>query len=222
VKRQNTFEIFLDPTNRYCCVPFSCLAARGGAFSFRMTSYSSEAVSIEREVNSPAIQHVAVHLLHKDLLSRDHKLLYPVADRSILACVHGDGCLAFVAVNGASDHFLSMKLTICVQDGIVVVFGSSEDSYDVPPCSQKMLAIVSSDGKLSSATQLTFRYLSSTVPTKTTGGTRHRGAPEIGRNLELNIMADLLTSSVTPSEIRDRVSETIDTFLWIPQLGAST
>ena len=132
--------------------------------------------------------------------------MYSVAERSILACVHGDGCVFFIAVNCASDRFLSIKLTIQVQDGMIHVLGSPDDSHDVPPLSQKILVVVSTDGKLSSATHLTFRYMSTTVQTKTPHleGPSRTGCPQLGRNLELNLFAEMLTSGVSPSDVQDR------------------
>ena len=225
VKRQNTYELDLDPSLQYCCIPFSCLGARDSNrnFPFRLTLYSAGFVAIQRATNSSVYTKTAVPFLHKSLLSRELKIQYPVAERSMLVCIHGEGCLVFLAINGVSDKFLSIKLTIKIQDGLVLSFGPTDDAHDIAPRSQRILAIVSSDGKLSAATHLNFQYLSSTVTTKTVhpaeGRTDHMVA--VGRNVELSVLADALVAGVSQSDARQAAKETVETYSWIPQLGAS-
>lgn len=225
VRRQNTHELVLEPSAQYCCFPFSFLGVRGNAptFSFRLTSYSAGTVEIIRTKSSSAYSEIAACLLHQDLISRELKIQYPVAERSTLACIHGEGCLVFLALNGASDKFLSIKLSIQIQDGYLLAFGPPDAAHDIAPLSQKILAVVSSDGKLSAATQFHFQYLSSTVTTEALHlvGRRGKLSVEVGRNLDLGVLADALAARVSQGSVQQAAKETVETFSWIPELGAS-
>lgn len=229
VKRQNHVEIFMEAGFIYCCLPFSCLARNGnghidGKFPFRLDVYSSAHVEIRKFCESHSIRDAAVHILHKELLAQQIKNIYTVASHGILSCVHGRGSLYFVIINGATDYYLSMKITIEVPVGLLIVLGNADETYDVAPRSQKLCAIVSTNGKLSNATEFSFRYLSSCVcvngyhasaPTK-------KGDPlKLSSTVEISLSGDLLTGSIDPNRISMHGCDTIDTFLWIPQLGAS-
>jgi hypothetical protein len=242
VKRQTHVDVFLEAGYRYYCIPFSCLASKqqhsveSVIFPFRLTTYSSESVVIEplfaaecNDLVASSATGAAVSLLHKGLLSRDFKLVYPVAASGILACVHGEGSLYFLAVNGACDHYLSLRITVDLPDGLLIVFGRAEDSYDVPPRSQRLCLVLASNGKQSNATEFNFRYMSSFVAVKSRPATvnHHQSddqrlvvRKQLGKSIDLSLAGDLLSGSIDPSAIQITGGGTIDTYLWIPQLGA--
>lgn len=245
VKRQCHVDVFLEAGSTYFCLPFSCLACRKnnkhGALPFRMATYSSETVSIQSlpidSDQSLVARNAATKLIHRNLLSKS-LLLYPVSRTSMFTCIHGEGSVYFLAVNSSDDNFLSLRLTLDVPDGLLVVFGKEEDTYDVEPTSQRILAVVAGNGKQSLATEFKFRYTSSLVPVASspllssqTG--RHsirrsgnqtpalNGSSHLGSDIVLSMAGDLLTMSSDDSLIQMAGSGTIDTYLWIPQLGAS-
>jgi hypothetical protein len=233
VKRQNHVDVFLEAGFQYYCLPFSCLASqRGGerrTFPFRLSTYSSESVTIERLSDnndvSAAVRDAAVLSAHKELLSRESKLVYPVAAHGILACVHGNGSLYFLAMNGACDHYLSLRITVELPDGLLAVFGCAEDSYDIPPNSQRLCLVVATNGKQkSAATDFNFRYMSSFVSVASRplpgGDNGIRAQKQLGSSIDLSLVGDLLTGSIDPSTIQMTGGGMVDTYLWIPQLGA--
>lgn len=227
VKRDNHCEIMLLPGFEYCCFPFSFLVGRDAVneFPFRMTLYSSDDVHVEQHLNDDFLVSTSFRLLHKELLNREPKLLYPVAHRCLLVCVHGDGCLYFLAVNGNNDHYLSLKLIIEEQDGIVMGYGKSDDTHDIAPRSQKILAVISRNGKQNtSVTNLHFRFMSSVITV--TRAIPHHGEvgypiKKLNEAIDLTLTGDLLTGSIDDNLIRMQGSEDIDIFMWIPQLGSS-
>ena len=219
IKRSISLELFLDPTQyEYVCVPFSCVGATAHTFSFRLTAYSAGPVELlPIVVNSYAKS--ALPVLHKELLSRGHNLLYPVAPNGLLGCIHGEGCLYFVAMNGATNSYLSIKLSVDVKDGILVVFGNANETHDIAPRSQKVLAILSGNGKLSTASEITFRYLSSVQAAGSLPRTVN--SFKFGSDIPLTMSGDLLVSSVDAGRVENKGQDTVDTYLWIPQLGAT-
>lgn len=227
IQRIATCEVFLDPAYLYLIVPFSGLAATGGPFPFRLACYSASSVGLERESDLEDPRPSAVlELLHKQLLRLENKLLYQVAEKCQLACVHGHGCVYFLAINGGSDSFLSLKLVIDQADGMKTSIGRSDDTHDVPPCSQKILAVVSRDGRDSSSTHLKFRYLSSRVPVRRNAPRNKLSDPFVPQGAKLDQAipitgaGDLLCSGVEARQVRIKGSDAIDTYSWIPQLGA--
>lgn len=241
VKRQNHVDVFLEAGCRYYCVPFSCLASQQELYSdratypFRLMTYSSESVVIEPHSAADCkgysefslVDAAVTSLLHKELLARDFKLVYPVAASGALACVHGEGSLYFLAINGACDDYLSLRLTVDLPDGLLIVLGRSEDSYDLPPNSQRLCLVVASNGKQSVATELNFRYMSSSVSVKrrpaSANQSDHRrlvARQQLGSGIDLSLSGDLLTGNIDPGTIQTSGGGTIDTYLWIPQLGA--
>jgi hypothetical protein len=233
IKRQIHVDVFLEAGYIYACLPFSCLASKREecqvTFPFRVSVYSHQPTPINSSpvmsAESAAVRGVVLGLIHKELLSRDTKLIYPVSVASLLVCIHGEGSLYFVAINGALDTYLSVRLTVSLPDGLLVVFGQTEDSFDIPPTSQRLLAVVSSNGKRSSATEFSFRYLSSILTLDSTrcNGSRQSAVPKqdqrLGSTMALSLNGDLLTNDVDPSVIKSSGGGTIDTYLWIPQLG---
>lgn len=227
VKRVSHCEVFLDPEYMYCCVPLSCVAHKSDTvdFDFRLTIYSASSVAVEQRNDCDNCRRGALSLLHKELLRREEKLLYPVASSGLLGCVHGDGCLLFFAINGSHDHFISMRLMVEVSDGILIVFGTNEDTHDVAPRSQRILLVLSQSGKSSATTQLNFRYLSSTVPVtgaKAAVPGRVAQPTRLGNTLDLTLAGDLLTGTFDSSQVSNKGGDTIDTYAWIPQIGSSS
>lgn len=221
IRRQVTIEVFIEAAFQYCCVPFSCFAAQNRQqFPFRLVCYSGESVIIDSVLNSD-MRAPALDSFYRKMLSCENRICYPVAMGSILACIHGDGCAIFLAVNAALDHYLSIKLSIQLpQDGMVISLGAENESYDIPPRSQSALVIVSSDGKLSGATQLSFSYMGSIVKVDGSKKKRDRGANDLGIPFDLTLAGDLVVKrDYGPVNVQGK--DTIDTFLWIPQLGAS-
>jgi hypothetical protein len=156
------------------------------------------------------------------LISREKRLSYRVAPGAILSCIHGDGCVIFLAINSAVDSFLSLKLVADLPDGVLSAVGKADDSYDVAPCSQRILFIASRSGRRSNATELNFRYLSSGVKIqgKPKGSEETTKVQTIRGSISLSPEGNLLVGSIDPSSVRSKASGSIDTFLWIPQLGS--
>jgi len=229
VKRIVSCETFLDPTNEYICVVYSCLGAMRGEFAFRLTAYSAKRISIV-ECNScnSLYREAAVSHLLKQFLRCGHRLLYPVATNALLTCIHGDGCVYFLGLNGASDSFLSLKLVVEIKDGMLAVLGNPDTTHDVPPRSQSLLLVVSRNGQFSASTEVKFTYMSSIVPVKASSGT-HRSDCHRLRNSSvslsgsrcINLSGDLLTSGICEHEVRVKGGDTLDTYMWIPQIGAA-
>lgn len=226
VTRDNHCEILLMPNHLYYCIPFSFLANQLGNrnFPFRIAVYSSDSVNVERLDNNATYSTAAVALLHKELLTREPKLLYPVAHSCLLACVHGEGCLYFLAVNGNEDHFLSIKLIIGEQDGLLFSYGKPDETYDIAPRRQKLLAVVSRNGKqTSTSTDLHFRYMSSVVAVSKRNDSNEeniRDDSKLCQSINLTLVGDLMTSNMV-NKIEMMKSDNIDIFMWIPQLGSS-
>ncbi|GAX14041.1 calpain-15 [Fistulifera solaris] len=221
IRRQTTIELFLEHSYQYCCVPFSCFAGQQRqTFPFRVVCYSGETVVIESipriNLNVPALDG-----FYRRALSNGNKLLYSVAPQSVLACVNCDGCAVFVALNGSNNYYVSIQLSVQIpQDGMVITHGAENGSYDIPPRSQSSLVIVACNGKLSGATQLSFSYMSSTVEVDGRKRKRSRMSEDLSSPVDLSLSGDLLLSGHY-GVVKEQGRDTIDTLLWIPQLGAS-
>lgn len=225
VSQSSDCDIFLDPSLTYCCIPFSCVAYSGTKYDidFRLVAYSAQPVEIKPMDNATEYQLEALRLLQKELINCDRKLIYNVAPCSFLTCVHGKGCLYFLGVNGALDMYLSVRLTFDVENGILIGYGHNEESYDIPPRTQKLLAVVMRNGKYTAATNVKFRYLSSTVKVAQEQVlTASRMNASFGCALEISIHGDVLASGVDETAVSVKGGDVIDTYLWIPQYGSST
>jgi hypothetical protein len=232
VQRAATCEVFLDPEFEYMVLPLSFIASKDDvpAFSFRLTVYSATNVTISQVASGPQFANLALDASQRELLRCEHKLLYWVAKACRLAAVQGSGCLYFLAVNGAFDFFLSLRLTIDLgSKGSSIVLGSCSDTYIIPPRAQRILAVVSRDGTLSSATHVSFRYLAGAEFTKEA----MRGSAALDETSErtlpqncqsISMLGDFLTASSgadnAPIELKG--GDTIETYMWIPQLGTPT
>lgn len=225
VTRAVTSEVFLDPAFTYYCVPFSFISRSANCnFDFRLTVYSASSILIDTVTAGESIYRSSiVEKLHRELSGRQHKLLYNVAEACVLSCVHGEGCLYFVIMNGSSHSYLSLNLNVDEADGILPVFGKTRDTHDVPPRTQRLLVVLSRTGKTSNTTQVSFRYMSSIVPARGPKGSPGVPRTEVirfGSNVALTLAGDLLTGTVEPSSFQEKGGDTIDTYLSIPQLGS--
>jgi hypothetical protein len=166
-------------------------------------------------------------------LSSDLKLLYPAQPNALLACVHGTSCVTFVAINGYTDRFFSVKLMLVdLPKGLLVTFG--RDESDLPPQTQAVCLVVSTNGRQSAATEFAFRYLSTVTETMVQPSglaaetTHHHHRPlqqyQFGSKLKLGVAGDLLATSIESQQSCRASSggDQVDTYLWIPQLGASS
>ena len=231
VKRISTHEVILNPEEyEYVVVPFSSLATRkqnGASSSFRVCCYSAHQVSIA-ESNQGLNDYYAycASALHTRLLEAKRKHAYRISQSCALLCLHAPGCLYIVALNGTSDAYLSIKLNLQIpRKGIIASFGCNGGTIDIAPKSQRILFVAMGDGKLSAATRLPFSYLTDIVVLRSTtsnparaGGTRRNG---LGSNIDLSFAAESYLSTLKSSPIRAKGGDIIDTYLWIPQLGAS-
>lgn len=230
IQRQNhTDEVMLEPGYEYLLLPFSCSSSRivDGA-PFRVTTYSSSPVSIKQEVNrrvfGTEVRKDALSSLHRQLLTQDIKLHYPVSERCLLVCVQFRGCLYFVGVNGSPDAYLCLRIIVDLPDGIVAIYG--DDEVDLPPSTQKICRVVSTNGRFSTATELQFRYLASLKVVSNTKPIRFskdssRRLNSFGDPVVLGVAADLLVSAIDPTLASLRGGGQVDTAMWIPQSGAS-
>lgn len=222
VSRRSNLEVFLDPSFEYCVIPFAGIPRQNsGSYAFRLTSYSSCAVDVQSQPREYLHRQQALNNLHKELLKDERKLLYPVAPQGVLACIQGTECMYFVGINASPDHFLSLLLTVYLRQGVLVAFGCNGDTHDIPPKSQKILLLVTSNGKASSSTQLGFKYVSDVVACQSRTQTpKFDGKVGLGNSINISLAGDLATSDVNTRGIRSKGGDTVNTYSWIPQLGA--
>jgi hypothetical protein len=239
VKRDIHCEIVILPGYIYCCFPWSLLAAivHNRIYPFRITIYSNDNVSVKSTLNGGTYSTLALNLLHKELLNREPKLIYPISHQSAIVCIHGDGCLYFVAVNGTSDHYLSIKLFIEEQQGIIFIQGRNDDTYDIPPLRQQIISCVARDGRQKSIVSTLFvRYLSSMMTMRkevplalglekgfsTTGyEIQNSKILRFADAVELTFAGVLLVESIDMCEAQMARSVSVDIVAWIPPLGCS-
>lgn len=200
------------------CVPFSCTSLSADQdYAFRLVTYSNVEIAVEKSTMHFRAADKIITGLHKELLTRDLKILYPVAKEGKLVCVHGEGCLYFIALNSSLDQYLSIKIILDLPEGLIS-FGHGSDSYDVPPKSQKVCLVVMSNGRQSNATHLKFRYLSSTVAVK--HAHCFTKALKLTSALELSLPGDRV-GKTSDSGLFELTGEgNIEVYHWIPQLGA--
>jgi hypothetical protein len=225
VSRISNCEVFLDPAYEYIVVPFAGIPQTNSAvYSFRLTTYSSTPLIVQTQANSSIDREVVVSHVHKELLKNERKLVYAASVQGgVIVCVLGQGTLYFVAVNCSSDHFLSLRLTVEEQQGTLLTLGAHVDTYDVPPRCQKMLVVMSTDGKFSSTTQVKFNYLSDVVRREgrsTSGGKARAKDFGLANSVDITLAGELAANSVDLSSTANKGGDAIDTYSWIPQLGS--
>jgi hypothetical protein len=237
VMRQSYVDIMVENDTEYCCIPFSCVACLSPSshYPFRLVLYSSSKIDVVTTANHDALlQESCLGALHQHQLSSQVKLLYPAQPKALLACIHGTSCVTFIAINGYTDRYFSMKLMVSdLPKGLLVTFGREES--DLPPQTQAICLVVSTDSRQSAATEFSFRYLSTVTealaPTSGSScgaeATHYRRPPHLNRQhqfgskLQLGVAGDLLATSIEPHSCRASGGDKIDTYLWIPQLGAA-
>ncbi|KAL7561882.1 hypothetical protein ACA910_014257 [Epithemia clementina (nom. ined.)] len=228
VKRISSCEVFLDPDYEYYCVPFSCMANRkpsGETSPFRLCTYSASSVSVRsvRQQQHQEHRKHALTALHRELLRAEHKLLYPVTPRGLVACSHGHGCVYFLAINGEPDKYISLKLNLDIPNGLILAFGEmSGGTHDIPPRSQKVIAVITSDGKFSTATSLNFTYVCDSIHAINRSLHNHPPTTGLGDRMDLTMSGDLLAGSIDQARVSFRGGDTLDTYLWIPQIGQAS
>ena len=223
VKRISTCEVFLDPDHEYYCVPFSCTqSGKAGVepATFRVCTYSASTVSVEPMCDPLVdVRPNALAALHRELLKADHKLLYPVASRGLLVCAHGHGCVYFLGINGECDKYLSLRLSLDVPNGLLVGFGRHGETFDIPPKSQAICAMVTSNGKFSTATSLKFSYISDVIHANGRNISSQQQRTGLADAIQLTMNGDLLAASIDQTRVSHRGGDVLDTYLWIPQIG---
>jgi len=223
--RSCTSEIFLDPSNEYVCLPFSYHGRTGGRSHggpFRVTLYSSCEVSISAEKRDAVVSRIVLELLHRELLKMDHKVHYPIAKKGLLLCIHGRDCLYFVVLNAAEDSYLSLRLSLDVKKGMVLAYGRSGDTFDVSPRSQKIAMVALSDGTDSASVSVTFSYACDTIATDTPkqSASTWNGHCRLGSSMELTMAGDLIASEISSDAAVNKGGDTVETYLWLSQLGS--
>jgi hypothetical protein len=222
VTRRCDYEVLLDPANEYFCLPFAYLPEETNPFRFSV--YSSAPINIVTQRSK--ISYDVLVNLHKELLRNEHKLTYVVASNALLVCVQGNGCLYFVGINASANQHLSLRLAFDMKQGVKTAFGKIGDTYDTPPRSQKILVVLSRDGKFSTLTELSFHYISDIIPGRMRSNTsseadKHLQDFGIGTSIDITMAGDLLAGNLDVAGTRKRGGDKIDIFRWIPQIGAS-
>jgi hypothetical protein len=179
-----------------------------------------------RDSNVQAFASALTATLHKELLMKTNKVVHRIAESCVLVIVHGDGCLYFFAVNGSMQSELSLKLVIEESDGVKLLVGRSEDTHFIAPCSQRLLASVSRIGTTKTSSDLKFRYVSETTPTRIGSRENHQDwsgvrSAGVSSSVPLTLAGDMLSHQFEGSEASEKGSHSVDIAGWIPQIGAS-
>jgi hypothetical protein len=154
----------------------------------------------------------------------DRKLQYVIAPSAVLVCVHENRCLFFVAINASHDHMASLRLSLKLQKGLLLSFGTSGEVFDVPCRSQRILLAVSSDGTLSSAIGVDLNWASEIVPVATRRSCKFGSNSGLGSAIDIGVLGDLVAGESL--DVKSLVmnncykgSDTIETFQWFSQIG---
>ena len=215
--RSCTCEIFLDPSNVYVCIPFSYSSQNS---PFRVTCYSSTKVTVSAESRNNVINREFLNLLHRELLRKVHKAHYAIACKGLLMCIHGQECLYFLVLNASSDHYLSMRLTLDVKKGMILAYGQSGNTHDVPPRTQAILTVVMSDGTESAAAGVAFSYVCETIATSKRLNCM-TGQAVIGSVIDLSKAGEIIAGEVTSDAATSIGGDTVETHHWLAQLGSN-
>jgi calpain-15 len=232
VQRSTTLEVFLDPQKyEYICLSYAC-SPQSHHTPFRVTVYSGQKVQIEETPLEEAYARAALEVIHKHLLKVEHKLIYPLCQGCILVCSQQSNGCYFVALN-ATDYHVSLRLTVEAPKDIHVVYrGARDDTHDIPAGCQRILLVLSGSGKSSmTATQCPFRYASaveqrrpspSTAP-MVSGAQLPAPSTSLGGSIGLTMAGELLATQAASHVALEgcRGQDSLDTFAWIPQLGAA-
>lgn len=226
--RQIHAEITLQEGKEYMCLPFSCLTkVQEKAFQFRLAVYSGSPVSISDTTSPDCTNSDSIlRILHQELLSKPVRFTYPLGEMGKLACIQGCGCLYFVAFNGHTDTVVSVKITFRLPNGLLALMEQTE--FDIPPSTEAICCVVATNGRQSTATQFSFRYLASISKCTAADATGHpprRSPPGLCSAIPLTMAGDLLLTSESKVEGQgDPFSGggVIETYHWITQLGQAS
>ena len=166
---------------------------------------------------------VAVRELHNNLLGDERKLVYRVSTRCALVCVHKRGCLYFIAINGAIDTFLSIRIKVRQEQGAIFSAGNNGDTHGIPARCQNIVLVVCTAGKSSSnTTELAFNYVSDAERRESNlnGFAHSKQNFSLTRSVDITMTGDLASSLVPSEGVVDKAGDTVGIFSWIPQLGA--
>jgi hypothetical protein len=190
---------------------------------FRITSYSAEGVEIEKIPHTMVVDRNrdALSLIHRHLIMDERKLLYVVAPKGMMLCCNGYQCMYFLAINASHEHFLSLRLQLKLQKGIIISYGMNNATHDIPKRSMQILAVVSSDGTVSSAVSISFVYSSDVITSTATDAAISRAPPKLNNAIDISMAADLLANNVEPESSQNKGGDTIETYQWLAQVGAA-
>jgi hypothetical protein len=227
--RFSVCEVFLDPQFEYCCLPLSSKSWAQQSDEmvfdapFRITSYSAEGVEIEKIPHTMVVDRNrdALSLIHRHLIMDERKLLYVVAPKGMMLCCNGYQCMYFLAINASHEHFLSLRLQLKLQKGIIISYGMNNATHDIPKRSMQILAVVSSDGTVSSAVSISFVYSSDVITSTATDAAISRAPPKLNNAIDISMAADLLANNVDPESSQNKGGDTIETYQWLAQVGAA-
>lgn len=228
IQRATSVEVVLEPNKYdYVCLPFSC-SAQTDDTPFRLVVYSVKPVQIKAFPSHVATNALPTVLegIHRHLFEVEHKLMYPLSHRTVLVCSQTSYGCYFIGLN-ASQDYISLRLTVDCPSGILVVYGDANSpSHDIAPGCQKILLVLSGNGKSSStAAQCHFRYASAVEKSlaSTTAALVDVAPHRLGGNLSVTMGGEVLAESLAgglPTEGR-RGDDRIDTYSWIPQIGSN-
>lgn len=224
--RFSVCEVFLDPEFEYCCIPISTNAwdrENNTDAPFCITSYSAESVEIEQIPHQMVVNRNsdALSLIHRHLLTDERKLMYALAPKCLLLCCNGYRCMYFLVINASPDHFLSLRLQLRLQKGILISYGENNATHDIPKLSMKILAVVSSDGTDASAVSLSFEYSSDVIASPGREAATSKSPAKLNSAIGISMAAELLVCDINPAAVRDKGNDTIETCHWLAQVGAA-
>jgi hypothetical protein len=205
-------EVFLEPGFKYYFMPWSCILSNmhpakeigDPCHPFALTAYSVAAVAIEpilsdvdnggdsvvSKLTAQRVRHCVLRALFSEIIPyNDGRLVFPIVESNgrygLLMGIHGanQASCYFIAVNGSSNHILSLRITIATgvtTDGLWVftalnrsgrsaasTWEHQPQDFDIPPLSQQILFVVTSAGTQKGSKSLnakpSFRYVSSWV-----------------------------------------------------------
>eukprot|EP01083_Nonionella_stella_P213347 769580_1 len=156
VQQTCDIELFLDPQNEYCVIPFShfsgkpeiscgAVVQKKTSAPIQFTTYSSKTIDVKPEVRKSIGLILPLQCLHSTLLSAQQKIVYDLGRGSVVIAINGDGCIYFVGLN-SSEKGLLLNLRLELINGQNMAFGQNNDTFIVNPKSQFILLIVANDG----------------------------------------------------------------------------
>lgn len=224
--RCSVCEIFLDPEFEYCCLPLSTKSwARLNEVDapFCITCYSAEIVGMEKIPHQMVVSRNrdALSLIHRHLITNDHKLMYVVSSKALLVCCTGYRCLYFLVINSSPEYFVSLRLQIELKKGFLISYGENNATHDIPKRSMKIILVVSSDGTDSSAISISFKYSSDVIKSAASETTISRVPAKFDSLVDISLAADLMAHGIDTCSCQNKGGGTIDIYQWLSQVGAA-